>query len=363
MTRHRRLGGAAAALLLFALRAPATAAAAATTAADWRLPAIDWSRGSAFSIAAANYSLRAFDIVQWPGDSRFYLYSDLVLLSNPECPASFGGEIGAFAAPGIMGPWTFAGVVAHRNTSLADAGGLATPTAVVRASDNAVLLYFAYEGLPVGGGLRGIGGAMAMHPLGPFTRLATPVAEAPAGWHRPRGPGGIFDDPEVVFFSGRFHLFHSRKHLNDLNCTVGAGGPRREHCIEWRTSLDGETWTRQGVLSAAPASGPAMDETMSARVYVSGSEQQLVLLTDGDGMVAFTTPAAGLLTNNASAMAWTPGAPISYAGLNASFVGVALRVLPIVGAPTHVALGWKGDASTDGCGGSGGITFAVFALL
>ena len=351
LARHRP--GAAAARR--ALVASATLAAAA---ADWRLPAIDWSRGSAFSIAAANYSLRAFDIVQWPGDSRFYLYSDLVLLSNPECPASFGGEIGAFAASSIMGPWTFAGVVAHRNTSLADAGGLATPTAIVRASDSAVLLYFAYEGLPVGGGLRGIGGAVAMHPLGPFTRLAAPVAEAPAGWHRPRGPGGIFDDPEVIFYSGRFHLFHSRKHVDDLNCTAGVAGTRREHCVEWRTSLDGETWTRQGVLSPAPASGPAMDETMSARIY----EQQLVLITDGDGMVAFTTQAAGLLGNNDSAMAWTPGAPISYAGLNASFAGVALRVLPIAGPPTHVALGWKGDASKDGCGGTGGLTFAVFAL-
>ena len=57
--------------------------------------------------------------------------------------------------------------------------GLATPTAIVRGAAD-VLLFFAYEGLPVGGGLRGIGGAVAAHPLGPFARLAAPVALPPA---------------------------------------------------------------------------------------------------------------------------------------------------------------------------------------
>ena len=66
----------------------------------------------------------------------------------------------------------------------ADAGGLATPTAIVR--NGTVFVYFAYEGLPAGAGLRGIGAATATHPLGPFTRTP-PVAAAPAGWHRPSG--------------------------------------------------------------------------------------------------------------------------------------------------------------------------------
>jgi hypothetical protein len=89
-----------------------------------------------------------------------------------------------------------------------------------------VFVYFAYEGLPVGKGLRGIGGASAAHPLGPFTRTP-PVAEAPAGWHRPSGPGGILDDPEVLFYGGRFHLFHSRKHLQagDRNCSLDPADP------------------------------------------------------------------------------------------------------------------------------------------
>ena len=84
-----------------------------------------------------------------------------------------------------------------KNHSIADAGGLATPTAIVR--NGTVFVYFAYEGLPASEGLRGIGGATSMHPLGPFTRTP-PVAAAPRGWHRPSGPGGILDDPEVLWY-------------------------------------------------------------------------------------------------------------------------------------------------------------------
>ena len=110
-----------------------------------------------------------------------------------------------------------------------DRGGLATPAAMVR-DNNTVLLYFAYEGLPVSAGLRGIGIAKATHPLGPFERLP-PAAVAPVGWHRPKGPGGIFDDPEVMHFGGRYHLFHSRKHITDRNCSwPGQQGPPADHC-------------------------------------------------------------------------------------------------------------------------------------
>eukprot|EP01045_Picozoa_sp_COSAG04_P023003 COSAG04_NODE_2673_length_3755_cov_2.892505_6_plen_117_part_01 len=113
--------------------------------------------------------------------------------------------------------------------------------------NNTVLLYFAYEGLPVSAGLRGIGIARATHPLGPFERLP-PAAVAPVGWHRPKGPGGIFDDPEVMHYGGRYHLFHSRKHITDRNCSwPGQQGPPADHCVEWRVSEDGEVWERQGV--------------------------------------------------------------------------------------------------------------------
>ena len=363
----RRLVALAALIASAAFDAPR--AAAAVAAAPWRLPAVDWSRGAAFSLLSAggNFSTRALDVIRWPGDGRFYLYADLILTTDAACPSSYHSDIGAFSADDLLGPWTFRGLVARKNASADDAGGLATPTAAVRATDNAVLLYFTTETLPPGGGegLRGIGGAVAAHPLGPFARLP-PVAAAPAGWTPPRGPGGILDDSEVIFYAGSFHLFHSRKHVTDFNCTPeGARAPVVvEFCVEWRTSPDGEAWTRRGVLTPPAAGGPRFSTPMAARVY----NDSLVLLTygDGAGWFAFSTPASGLAAgNNASALAWTEGANLNYAGINASVVSVALRVLPGTGStgdesPTHVAFGWKGDLAADVC--RGGVEFAVFAL-
>lgn len=92
-------------------------------------------------------------------------------------------------------------------------------------------------------------------------------------------------------------------------------------------------------------------------------------MTDGGGMVAFTTNASGLMGNDPAAMTWSQGQAVnSYAGLNGSFVNVALRILPIDAAsPTHAALGWrvpkvpKAEAiARPPC--HGGMTFAVFPL-
>ena len=335
------------------------------SAINWTAPAIGPTNG---------FATRAFDLVRWPGDGRWYLYCDLIPFANPACPSSFGSEIGAFSAPSLDAPgaaWTYHGIVLAKNVSAADAGGLATPTAIVRGGK--VFVYFAYEGrspdpAAMGGGLRGIGGASASHPLGPFDRMP-PVAAAPAGWHRPSGPGGILDDPEVLFYAGRFHLFHSRKHLatDDRNCSLAPGEPAAaapSHCMEWRTSADGVAWTRRGVLTPPP-SGKAMGQTKSARVY----GEQLVIVADGGGQLGFTANASGLAGDDPAALMWTPGTSVQK-GMNDSFYGCALRVLPVDGPPTHAAIGWR-QALSNASGWSPHpagqpsfpLTFAVFPLI
>lgn len=344
-------------------------ASTATAAPAWQLPTIDWAAGVVGSDPSRDgFAVRAFDVVWWEPERAWYLYCDLVLFSNPECPSSFGSEIGVFSAATLDDEWTYRGIAVHKNQSIADAGGLATPTAIVRGGR--VFVYFAYEGLPVGKGLRGIGGAYADHPLGPFRRTP-PAAAAPEGWHRPTGPGGILDDPEVLFFGGRFHLFHSRKHVSDLNCSLTPDDPAAEvidHCVEWRTSLDGVAWQRRGVL-APPAAGQLhMSETMSARVY---DDTTLVVMTDGGGMVAFTADARALSGDDPLSFNWSAGVEVSVAsaGFNASFVCTALRILPADGAPTHAMMSWKAaDARRvvegDGDGAcSGAMTFASFPLV
>ena len=337
------------------------------TTRTWRLPPIDWRAGGVIG-ATDHFAVRAFDMVRWPGDGRWYMYCDLVLYTNPVCPTSYGSEIGCFSAASLGGSWTYHGVVLRKNASAADAGGLATPTAIVRGGK--VFVYFAYEGLGpgvgLGGGLRGIGGASAAHPRGPFDRMP-PVAEAPAGWRRPTGPGGILDDPEVIHHAGRFHLFNSRKLLDDRNCSLAPGDPAADapsHCTEWHTSVDGVTWTRRGILTPPP-SGKAMGQTKSARLYGG----QLVIIADGGGQQrGFAANASGLAGDDPAALVWTPGRSVQ-AGMNASFYGCALRILPADGPPTHAALGWR-QAVSPASGWSPHpagqpsfpLTFAVFPL-
>jgi hypothetical protein len=331
--------------------------------APWHLPPIDWNATGVIG-QTDHFAVRAFDIVHWPGDGRWYMYCDLVLFSNPVCPSSFGSEIGCFSAPSLDEQWTYHGIVLPKNRSAADAGGLATPTAIVRGGK--VFVFFAYEGLPAtGGGLRGIGGASASHPLGPFKRMA-PVADAPAGWRRPSGPGGILDDPEVIHYAGRFHLFNSRKHLDDRNCSLApenASAHAPSHCMEWHTSADGLAWTRRGILTP-PASGAPMGQTKSARVYGG----RLVIVADGGGNLAFTANASALAGDDPAALTWSPGRSVQN-GMNSSVYGCALRILPIDGPPTHAALGWRQTNREPGWSPhpagqpSFPLTFAVFPVV
>ena len=60
---------------------------------SWRLPAIDWKAGGIVG-PTDNYAVRAFDVVFWAPEGKWYLYCDLVLYSDSHCPSSFGSEIG-----------------------------------------------------------------------------------------------------------------------------------------------------------------------------------------------------------------------------------------------------------------------------
>ena len=84
-------------------------------------------------------------------------------------------------------------------------------------------------------------------------------------------------------------------------------------------------------------------------------------------MIAFTTAASALSGDDPGAMRWSEGTAINaYAGLNSSFVDVALRILPVdAETPTHAALGWhvpKAGGGGEGGACHGGMTFAVFPL-
>jgi hypothetical protein len=73
-----------------------TPPAPAPPAGMWRLPAIDWKARGVVG-PTHEYAVRAFDVVFWEPEGKWYLYCDLVLYSDADCPASYGSEIGVRA--------------------------------------------------------------------------------------------------------------------------------------------------------------------------------------------------------------------------------------------------------------------------
>lgn len=336
--------------------------ASAAVDSNWSLPPIDYSTPPVLA-PTLEFAARALDVIVWPGDNRTYVYADIVGYDNPNCPASFGSDIGAYSSADGISDWTYHGIVVHKNSSSADAGGVATPSALAR-EDGTVFVYFAAEACSDvacgdGDGPRGIGQASASHPLGPFERDLPPVAAAPPDWQRPSGPGGIFDDSQTVAYDGLFHLFFARKWTNDTaGCGVVDGTGR---CVEWARSSDAQTWDRLGIL---PLTVPDMSETMFARVYSDpGAPDRLVLGTDGHGMAAFVADAALLSTAaNATELVFTPATPdyniLNYANLPSNYYNAAMKVMPRYGTPRHVFVDWKRDG-----GGNQNMTFAVLPFL
>ena len=143
-------------------------------------------------------------------------------------PASYSAEIGAYSSPDGFTNWTYHGIVVGRGPAGAwDGGGLASPGAAV-APDGSVVVGFAAEKSPRGGINRGIEVAIAPHPLGPFAKQATPIADPSTIC------GGTARCDDVIMQSrpgGEMHIYHSVK---------GSGvGKHDRDGIRHRMSSDG----------------------------------------------------------------------------------------------------------------------------
>jgi len=166
---------------------------------------------------------------------------------------------------------------------------------------------------------------------------------------------------------------------------VGGAAAAPDHCIEWRTSEDGITWARRGVLRSPSYGAYKFWEPMSVRVY----DQLLVLVTNcanrtSDAgcsttaahrppprMVGFVTSVDGLLSHDAGSIEWKGGVIADPAGANASFVGAGMRILPVdAQSATHAVLAWMtprgaGGGATSQCKGlpkGETMLFAAFPL-
>jgi hypothetical protein len=108
---------------------------------------------------------------------RTYAYVDIVNFTDIFYPDSYSSEVGVYSSPNGRTDWVYHGIVIPRGPAGGwDGGGIASPGAAV-ADDSSVIVGYAAENSPSGGINRGIGVAVALHPLGPFVKSATPVAD------------------------------------------------------------------------------------------------------------------------------------------------------------------------------------------
>jgi hypothetical protein len=153
----------------------------------------DWASGGPATTLPGtehNVSVRKLEAVYYPPDGRTYAYVDIVGFDNPHYPASYSTEVGVYSSSDGKTGWKYHGIVIPRGPAGGwDGGGIASPGAAV-TEDGHVIVGYAAENSPSGGINRGIGVAIAEHPLGPFVKSATPVADP----HGVCGDNGRCDD-------------------------------------------------------------------------------------------------------------------------------------------------------------------------
>eukprot|EP01047_Picozoa_sp_COSAG01_P022221 COSAG01_NODE_1313_length_10770_cov_14.047887_7_plen_228_part_00 len=137
-------------------------------------------------------------------------------------------------------------VVARGPAGSWDAGGIASPGAAA-AADGTVILGYAAENSPSGGINRGIGVAIAKHPLGPFVKQTTPIASP----HTICGGTGRCDDVIMQTRPDGVHLYHSVK---GSNVAPGSGIRHR------MTTNGGKSWSESKMVLSThmqPSTDPA----------------------------------------------------------------------------------------------------------
>lgn len=206
----------------------------------------DWTTGNVSTSfpTLGRFGVRKVEAFVYPADGRTYAYADIVnytcaawsARNSSSCPPgdwfypdSYSTEVGVFSSPDGMTGWQYHGIVVPRGPKGGwDAGGIASPGAAV-AADGTVIVGYAAENSPAGGINRGIGVALAGHPLGPFTKSTTPIASPKTIC----GGRGRCDDVIMQTRPDGVHLYHSVK---GSNVAPGSG-------IRHRMSTDGgKSW-------------------------------------------------------------------------------------------------------------------------
>ena len=232
-----------------------------------------------------------------------------------------------FSSPDGRTGWAYHGIVVPRSAPGAwDGGGIASPGAAV-AADGSVIVGHAGENSPGGGINRGIGVAVASHPLGPFVKESTPIASPKTIC----GGKGRCDDVIMQSRPDGVHIYHSVKG----GCTPPGCG------IRHRVSTDnGRSWSNSTlVLSATLQPGHEPAESIAGKWFpeMCGGKGGMVIITDG---------CAGVGCLHAY-ISKTPGDMTNFVAATQPGLGPAEH--PLFGPPGSITKGdWASDAGQIG---------------
>ena len=291
------------ALSAFSSSAATTLPAPANTSTAFTFTYDAASGSPATTLPAPSFSVRKVQAIYYPADNRTYAYADIVNFSDPFYPVSYSSEVGVFSSPDGFTQWTYHGIVVPRGPPGAwDSDGIASPGAAVAADGVTVLVGYAGEHSPSGGNNRGIGLATAPHPLGPFTKSASPVA-SPAEMC---GGSGRCDDVVMEARRGAVHLYFSVKNSDrPSSCPV-------DHCIRHvATSDSGRTWSNSTIV----LSRRGTMETFEGRWFpaLRGGVGGMILVTDGGAantaLSCFISAPGSSSDDDSSMLQFVPASP------------------------------------------------------
>lgn len=229
------------------------------------------------------FGVRKVEAFLYKRDGKTYAYADIVNYTcggwtkDPKsCPPgeyfypdSYSTEVGVFSSPDGLTKWQYHGIVVPRGPAGGwDSGGIASPGAAA-AKDGSVIVGYAAENSPSGGRNRGIGIAIASHPLGPFVKQVTAIASPKTIC----SGTGRCDDVIMQSRPDGVHIYHSVK---GSNVAPGDG-------IRHRMSSDGgKTWGASAlVLSTKLQPGHVPAESILGKYFPTLNGGRMVLITDG----------------------------------------------------------------------------------
>jgi len=262
-------------------------------------------------------SIREHSVAWHPVKRKFYLIADVVPLSSPHHPNTYGTELHLWSSVDLA-DWTYHGVAVRKGVpgEAHDGYGAASPAGMAYYKGK---LYVPYSGRRLANfSQRGIGLAWsgADPEKLPWTKTTKPISDLP----------GEDDDPAVVTIPGdeRLHLYHRR---------TGPPGYRIVHTAS-DTPTDPDSWPK--AVEATPRPESVRAQELTGAVWADDTMHMFVI----EHPYAGSMQIAHLRRQKAGGPFTSPDASTRYVRSQPRGLAYAGHITPVVRNCRYVAFFW-----------------------